>query len=113
MGFKGANLRSAMSLNKLKNMTILEIISVSSYKDEFFKILEKIVPRGDTSGFGKFREILLLVVERRYINLIDRVPDLMQFITIGHSHKLDDVVAFVKMTIIFLAFNQLSEAQLT
>jgi hypothetical protein len=73
LGFKGNKTRSAsFTGNKLKSMTILEILSSGSFKTEFFKILEKIIPKGmDNGGFSKFKDILILVVERRYDKLIE------------------------------------------
>jgi hypothetical protein len=109
MGFKGTGLRGQISEIKLAKMTILEIISTTPFKAEFFRILETCVPREENNGFSKFREILLLIVDRRYTQLIDKVPDLMQFIKFERSGLLDDINALTKLTIMFIAINKLPE----
>lgn len=58
------------------------MISQSNFNEEFFKMFEKIIPIGDTSGFKEFIKILVLIVERKYTDLIDKVPDLLSFVKV-------------------------------
>ena len=111
LGFKGSMIRSsAFTANKLKSLTILEILSNGSFKTEFFKILEKTVPKGmDNGGFSKFKDILILVVERRYEKVMEQIDDLMDFVNLRGT----DMSPLLQLILVFAAFNQLTEAQLS
>lgn len=113
--FKGSQVKSnRLTLNKLKQINVLEILADGKRQSDFFKIVEKVVPKGmDVGGFSKFKDIIILIVDKKYVKLIDKIDVLIDFLQIDKSSdNKQDFVTLIRLVLAFISFNQLSESQL-